>query len=346
MTTETAEQASGKKSIWGNIIKLVVFLGIGIFFIYWFLLKLDSGQKQAIWNSFVEADYAWIAIAIGVSLLSHIVRALRWNLLFEPLNIHPRLNNTFGAVMVAYLSNLAFPRLGEVMRCAMLRTSDNIPIEKSLGTVVTERIIDTISFGIIAVVGIIIMFSKVKDWLYDNLMTRFSTLPSMTTLIITAVVVVVVLLVCYKLFYKMLLRFAFVRKIDDLVRGCIDGLKSIFHLKPHAVILFVVYSCIIYFLYILGGYVIFKALPETATLGFAAAFVLYLFGSIGMIISQGGLGAYPVLVWQALAIYGIGQSVGLASGWLLWSSQQALVVVVGLIYFVYFSLTKKKKQVH
>ena len=72
--------------------------------------------------------------------------------------------------------------------------------------------------------------------------------------------------------------------------------------------------------------------------------MIYLFGSVGMMISQGGLGAYPVLVWQALALYGIGESTGLACGWLLWGSQQVVVLAIGLVYLVYFSLLKKKEN--
>ena len=87
-----------------------------------------------------------------------------------------------------------------------------------------------------------------------------------------------------------------------------------------------------------------KAFPETHILGFGAAFVLYLFGSVGMSISQGGLGAYPVLVWQALALYGISETVGLAVGWLLWSSQQVIVLVVGLVYLIHFSIANKKDK--
>jgi hypothetical protein len=110
-------------------------------------------------------------------------------------------------------------------------------------------------------------------------------------------------------------------------------------------VLFILHSILIYLFYIAGGVVILQAFPETADLGFGAAFVLYLFGSIGMTISQGGLGAYPALVMEALALYGIGQTVGLAAGWLLWASQQAIVIVVGLAYLVYFSLVKKKAKV-
>ena len=98
----------------GDILKFVVFLGIGIFFIYWFLLKLSAEEKAAIWQSFLSAKWGWVVVVMLVSVLSHFIRALRWRLLFKPLNHHPSVNNTFGAVMVTYLANLAFPRLGEV----------------------------------------------------------------------------------------------------------------------------------------------------------------------------------------------------------------------------------------
>ena len=112
---ETTAATSPKKSLLGNIIKLIVFLGIGFFFIYWFLLKLDAEQKQAIWDSFTHANYFWVAMVMLCVMLAHFVRALRWRLLYEPMGYRPGLNNTFGAVVVTYMANLAFPRLGEVL---------------------------------------------------------------------------------------------------------------------------------------------------------------------------------------------------------------------------------------
>jgi hypothetical protein len=94
----------------------------------------------------------------------------------------------------------------------------------------------------------------------------------------------------------------------------------------------------------MGGVFILQAFPETVGLGFGAAFVVYLFGSVGMTISQGGLGAYPVLVWQALALYSVSETVGLAAGWLLWGSQQVIIIVVGAAYIIYFSFAKKKES--
>lgn len=328
----------------GDILKFVVFLSIGIFFIYWFLLKLDADEKAAIWESFLSARWGWVGIVMLASLTAHFVRALRWQLLFKPLEHSPSVSNTFGAVMVMYLANLAFPRLGEVMRCAMLRTSDSIPMEKSLGTVVTERLFDTLMFMLIVLLGFLLMFSSVKDFIYDSLSQKFSTLPTLAGIAIAGIVLLVILFVIYRIFHEKLMNFSIYRKIVELIKGCVDGVKSILHLGPKATILFLIYSLIIYFLYIAGGWLILEAFADTAHLGFQTAFVIYLFGSVGMMISQGGLGAYPVLVWQALALYGIGESTGLACGWLLWSSQQAIVIVVGLAYLIYFSLLKKKKK--
>lgn len=338
------QPSSTNKKHLGDILKLVIFLGIGLFFVYWFLLKLDPTQRQAIWLSFCSANYLWVALAIVCALASHLMRAVRWQLLYHPIGYRPHLRNTFGSVMVAYLANLAFPRLGEVVRCATMNTSENIPLEKSIGTVVTERIIDVLAFGIIVVIGLLVMFGQAKDWIYDSLSQKFSSLPSLTMIIVAAIALLLLAFIAYKLFYKKLLQFSFFQKIDQLLKGCIEGLKSIFHLGPRKTILFIFYSAIIYILYILGGLIILQAISETIGLGIRAAFVMYLFGSLGMMISQGGLGTYPVLVWQALSIYGISQEVGLATGWLLWSSQQAAVVVVGLAFYIYFSIAKRKSH--
>ncbi len=327
---------------WKDILKVVIFLGIGFFFIYWFLLKLDGSEKEAIWQSFLSAQWSWVVFAMIISILSHLIRALRWQLLFKPLDHHPSLNHTFGAVMVAYLANLAVPRLGEVMRCAMLRSGDKIPLEKSLGTVVTERIIDMMMFVVIVLLAFLLMFSDVKDFLYDSLSEKFDTLPTMAGIAGAGVAALVLLFVLYKIFKEKLMQIGLFRKVVELMKGCVDGVKSIFHLGPKALSLFVIYSLAIYFLYIAGGWVLIQAFSETAHLGFQTAFVIYLFGSVGMMITQGGLGAYPVLVWQALTLYGVSEATGLACGWLLWGSQQAVVLALGLPYLIYFSIAKKK----
>ena len=156
----------------GNIVKAVVFLGVGFVFVYLFLIRLDSSQKEAVWSSFAHADYWWVGCTMCVCLLSHWVRAMRWRLLYEPMGYRPGLNNVFGSVLVAYLANLAFPRLGEVLRCATLRTSDGIPVEKSLGTVVTERCVDILAFGVVVLLGLLCMYGQAREWLVDALAAK------------------------------------------------------------------------------------------------------------------------------------------------------------------------------
>ncbi|MBR1792873.1 MAG: flippase-like domain-containing protein [Bacteroidales bacterium] len=328
----------------GDILKLVIFLGIGIFFIYWFLLKLDGEQKAAILESFREANYIWVIAAMVVSLLSHWVRALRWRLLYEPMGLFPSQNNTFGSVVVAYMANLAFPRLGEVARCATMRTSEQIPLEKSLGTVVTERVIDVLMFGIVILLGMLIMYSDIKDWLYDSLIEKYESLPSIPLLVAVVIGGVVLLIIAYKLLWKRLLHILFFRKIDDLVRSCITGVSSILHLGGHNTWLFIGYSFAIYLLYILGGLLIIQAFEESAGLGLKAAFAIYLFGSVGMVFSQGGLGVYPVLVQWALSLYAVPLTTGTAAGWMLWGSQQVVVIVVGFAYLIYFAMAKRRQH--
>ena len=332
------------RSRWGDILKMFVFLGIGFFFIYWFLLKLEPEQKRAIWQSFLEANYVWVGVAMICCLLSHYLRALRWRLLFEPIGYHPSRSNTFGSIVVAYLANLAFPRAGEVMRCATMRTSEDIPLERSLGTVVTERLIDMLAFALIVAIGMLAMFGQAKDWLYDTLSQKYDTLPNMWIIGGVAVAAAALLFAAYKILWHRLLHIKFFQKIDSLLRGMVDGVKSILHLGTKRTALFILYSVVTYMLYILGGYIIFQTFDATQSLNFGAAFVVYLFGTVGMTFSQGGIGVYPVLVQLALDIQGVPMEVGAACGWLLWGSQQAVVIVVGASYLIYFSLMKRRNK--
>lgn len=334
-----------KKSTIGDILKLVIFIGIGVFFIYWSFHKLSADDIDAFIDSFHQAHWEFVGIAMLVALLSHLVRAARWTLLFKPLGLKPRLINVFGSVMVAYMANLAFPRLGEVLRCAMLRNSENIPMEKSLGTVVTERVVDVFAFGCVVLLGLLLAFGTLKDWLYNALLTKVESLPSLALLAGIAVALFVIAVIAYRVFREKLEQIAIVKKVKGLIVNFMDGLKSIFHMGTANTILFVVLSLLIYFLYILGGWVIFWAFDETVSLPFMAAFMLYLFGSVGMTVSQGGIGAYPYLVQQSLNIYLVSVPIGLACGWMLWGSQQVVNIVFGMVFLIYFSLKKKKHTI-
>lgn len=330
------------KSKTADILKFVFFIALGLFFIYWFLLRLEPEQKQAVWQAFRGANYAWVGVAMGVCLFSHWVRALRWLLLFKATGHRPKLFNVWGATVVAFMANLAFPRLGEVLRCTVLQPSDGIPFEKSLGTVVTERLVDTLAFALIFILGLLLVYGDLKEWLESSVLTGIN-IPNLALLALLGLLALLVVVLGYRVARRRLQSHKLFQRIDRIIFSFVDGLKSIFQMPPRDVIRFIFLSACIYFLYIICAIFIFLSIPETHGLGLHEAFVVYLFGSVGMGVSQGGIGVYPVLICQALSVYGISNEIGTACGWLLWSSQQVAVIVVGMLFMIYFSLQKKKQ---
>jgi uncharacterized protein (TIRG00374 family) len=325
----------------GNIVKFVFFVGLGIFFIYWFLSKLTADEKAQIWQAFDNVNYFWVAVVFVTGVISHVVRALRWRLLFEPLDYKPRVSTTFGAVMIAYLANLAVPRLGEVLRCGVLNQYEKIPIQTSLGTVVTERIIDLIGFALTVLLGLVLEFNLLKDYLYDALSQKMAV-PSLATLALVGVLGLVLCIVLYRIFRKKLMQIPLFLKVKTTIIDFWQGIKSILYLRRPW--LFVIYSLLIYFLYFLGGYIAFKVLPETMHLTLVSALMVYIFGSVGMMVTPGGIGLYPALIAETLAIYKITKPIGYALGWISWGVQQIVTLVFGMGYLIALPLMKKKNN--
>ena len=325
----------------GNIVKFVFFVGLGVFFIYWFLSKLTADEKAQIWQAFDNVNYFWVAVVFVTGVLSHVIRALRWRLLFEPLGYKPRISTTFGAVMIAYLANLAVPRLGEVLRCGVLNRYENVPIQTSLGTVVTERIIDLIGFALTVLLGLVLEFNLLKDYLYDALSQKMAV-PSLATLAVVGISGLVLCIVLYRIFRKKLMQIPLFVKIQTTIIDFWQGIKSILYLRRPW--LFVIYSLLIYFLYFLGGYIAFLVLPQTMHLTLVAALMVYIFGSVGMMVTPGGIGLYPALIAETLAIYKITKPIGYALGWISWGVQQVVTLVFGMGYLIALPLMKKRND--
>ena len=115
-----------------TFLKISFFLSLGVFFIWIFLDGLTDEQKEDIYYTFIGADYWWVLLSIVFGLLSHASRTIRWQMLLEPMGKTPRFANTFLALIIAYLANLAVPRLGEVSRCGILQRYEKIPLKNLL----------------------------------------------------------------------------------------------------------------------------------------------------------------------------------------------------------------------
>ena len=326
------------KSKLRNILQTLFFTALGFAFIWWFWTKLETGEKTQIWDSLKQTNYLWFILAIAISLLSHYVRALRWRLMSETFSCKVSRTNSFLAVMSGYLTNLAVPRLGEVVRCTMLKQSDNIPIEKSLGTIVTERIIDMILFALLLLTTIVIQ----KDLLFNYIEKNFNlNIDNLFQLFIIGVVVVAIVMALFFAFKRKIQKNKTYNKTKDLIKGFLEGIKSIFKLKNPW--LFIFYSILIWALWIFGTFICFQCLNQTDILNPIQALVTTVLGAFGPMITPGGIGLQPAIFAQVLETYTIAKPIGYVCGWLNWLSSQVGTIVVGLIAFIYFS-TKKKRQ--
>ena len=326
------------KSKLRNILQTLFFTVLGFAFIWWFWTKLETGEKTQIWDSLKQTNYLWFTFAIAISLFSHYVRALRWRLMSETFSCKVSRTNSFLAVMSGYLTNLAVPRLGEVVRCTMLKQSDNIPIEKSLGTIVTERIIDMILFAILLLTTIVIQKDLLFNYIEKNLNLNVDNL---IQLFIIGIVVLVIVVALFLAFKRKIQHNKTYNKTKDLIKGFLEGIKSIFKLKNPW--LFIFYSILIWALWILGTLICFQCLNETDILTPIQSLVTTVLGAFGPMITPGGIGLQPAIFAEVLETYTISRPIGYVCGWLNWLSSQVGTIVVGLIAFIYFS-TKKKRQ--
>ena len=125
-----------------SLFKIVIPLGIGLFFIYLTFTATSTEERELIFNNIQKADLRFVLLSVLFGILSHLSRAYRWKFLLAPIGYTPRFINSVLAVLIAYISNLGIPRSGEILRATTLSTYEKIPFEKAFGTIVAERLID------------------------------------------------------------------------------------------------------------------------------------------------------------------------------------------------------------
>jgi len=326
--------------------KIVFFLSLGVFFIWLFMHNLTSEEKKDIYSSFLSANYFWIFVSIGIGIFSHYSRAIRWKLLLQAMGYNPSIKNTFMAVMIGYFANLALPRLGEVTRCGILARYEKIPLQKSFGTVVTERAIDLISLFLAFIITFIIHLDKLtlfrNSTIYQNIRSKYDQLENPSTIYYwTAGIFILIFLIFYKYRHK-ISHTKIYQKIKQIMLGFIEGLKSLVKIKNP--LLFIFHSINIWLMYLLMTWVVFLCLPETSDLGIDVGLAVLVFGSIGIIVVQGGIGIYPWIVAEILVMFMVPETKGYATGWLSWTGQTLMITIFGLFSLVFLPILNIKKN--
>ena len=308
--------------------------------------NLTSDEKKEIYNSFINANYFWILVSFVFAFLSHISRTLRWMILLEPMGYIPRKKNAFLALMIGYFANLALPRLGEITRCGILTKYEKIPMQKSFGTVVTERALDLIMLGLIFIVSFFVHINKLKLFkesaLYLNISEKYSKIENPNTIFYAIIVIAVIVVFLFLKFRHRISHFKIYIKIKNIYFGFLEGLKSLATIKKP--FWFIFHTIFIWVMYLSMTWIIFFCLPETSHLNLGVGLAVLVFGSIAIVLVQGGIGIYPWIVAEILVLFAIPSTTGYALGWLLWTGQTVMVIFTGLISMILLPIINNKSN--
>lgn len=327
------------RKIFLTILKYIFFLGGGLFLVWWQFDKMTGLQKSQFSESLKKADYWLILPVIIMALLSHISRSVRWKILIEPMGYKPSTANTFYSVMTGYLANTFLPRVGEVVKCTLLSRYEKIPLNKLIGTIIIERAFDLLCYLILIALTILIQLDTVSDFVREKFteMDSHNRRSQLWVWLLIAGSFIIILVVFLKWLFKKFARHRYIKSVHGFYTGFREGLHSIRYLKKKG--WFLGHTLFIWIMYLLEIYVGFFALSDTSHLGIRQACSVLSLATLGMIVSPGGIGAFPLAVQEVLLIYGVDN---ISFGWLIWGASTAIIIVTGLVSFVLLVYKNKK----
>ncbi len=289
----------------------ILSIGLALGLSYWAFKGINLSE---IFSSFKDATLSWVLLSFVFTFFSHALRGVRWKLLLKPMGYEAGIISCVSAVFIGYLTNLILPRAGEFARAASLQKMDNIPAEKSFGTIVAERLIDVLALGILFMLTILVEFERIRD-LLNQMFSNFY----IDSYKLIGLVIFIFLIIFSLYFFRIQIdtiikKNSFLIKLKSMATGFKDGLLSV--LKIRYVWLFVLYSIGIWLMYFLTTYCLLKALPVGADVNLSVTLSVLVIGSVGMAVpSLGGLGSFHILVSAILMQYGFSktESLGLAT---------------------------------
>jgi glycosyltransferase 2 family protein len=332
-----------KKKIF-SVFKYLVFLSIGIA-LFW--LAIRGEDIHQILNEFKHANYFWIGVSVTLMVVSHVIRALRWNLLIGTLNYKTKTITTFYAVMVGYFVNLAVPRLGEISRCGVLAKHDKVPVNSLFGTVIAERVFDVFTLFLIIVITILSQLGFLSKFIQEQIILPAEQKFSGNAIFIISgaiilLVLAVVALYLYRIFKRKVVEHTFAFKVKNIIEGFFAGIKTIKHVENKK--LFLLYSFLLWFVYYLTIYIAFFAMHATSDLQPEDALTLLAIGSIGILIpTPGGIGAYQYIVGLTLiGVFAIAKIPASSFANILYFSQWFMIIIIGGISWFLLILSEKR----
>ena len=284
-----------------------------------------------------NANYSWVALSLFFATLALVFRTIRWRLLIEPLGEFPKRANIFYAINIGYLANFVFPRIGEIVRCGILKRTDNTPVDRLFGTVITERVFDLLMSIALLCIMLILRFEVVSSFIVENIVKKIFEKILLTNIFLMITVftaIALLLVVLYKIYGKKNAATNAFQKIKNLFWGIIEGVKSIKHIRNFK--LFIILSVLVFVMYLLQTYVLFFALESSSSLGIGDALFVLVISAFALILPvQGGIGAYHWIVSLGLTLLGLTREEGLVYATISHSASFLLFIVLGIISLLF-----------
>ncbi|WP_407405959.1 lysylphosphatidylglycerol synthase transmembrane domain-containing protein [Chryseobacterium sp.] len=316
-----------------NPLKTIVTIVISLAFAGFFLwLALKDFDVKVVKKSLAKANYIWVLFAAVFGVLAYWFRAIRWNLLLEPMGYKISNANAFWTISFGYLMNLTIPRSGEVARATALYGVERVPVDKSFGTIILERVVDLVCM--MGFLGLTLIFK------YDVIVSFFknSKIEINPTKIIILIVAMIAAVSSFFIFKNKLAKVPGLAKIIGVIDGIMQGLTSILRLKQKGK--FILYTLGIWVSYFMAAYLVCFALPETSDFTIADGFFIIVVGTLGMIIpASGGIGAFNLAIkYGFMALFlsmgksaELGGEIGLTYSFISLPMQIVIMLTTGLL---------------
>lgn len=289
-----------------------------------------------------EMNYGWMVLSLACGVMSHLFRGWRWKQTLEPLGEYPKTGNCVNAIFVSYATNLLIPRIGEISRCGVLARYDGVSFSKSLGTVVTERLIDTLCIGLISGITLLLQMGMFDSFFHatgTDLSVYLDMLTSVHLYIVLACVLAIGIL-----FYFLIKHLAVFSRVKGLMKNVWAGILSLRSVKN--IPLFLFYTVGIWVCYFFHFYLTFYCFDFTVHLGWMAGLVMFVVGSFAVVVpTPNGAGPWHFALISMMTLYGVGKEDAGIFALIVHGIQTLLIILLGIYGLAALPFTNKKKSV-
>ncbi|OEK03146.1 hypothetical protein BFP97_17175 [Roseivirga sp. 4D4] len=325
-----------------DILKFIVSIGLTGYVLYKTSGSVDWEKAS---DAILKFNYGWIFLSVFLSILSHLLRAYRWNLLLNTGGFRPSLFTSYLALMIGYLSSMAIPRLGEVTRCTTLKRTNKIPVPFSLGTVLTDRLLDLFMLGLLTIFLLLMRFELLKSFFIDFIEAKVPFVSQYwPILVLLALGGIVFLFWLIRESKRPQRKSGFLSKLIDFIINLMNGMKTIAKIKSP--IQFWLSTVGIWVLYFLMLYVISFGYGPTDEMSLMAGVAVLVMGSLGMVTPvNNGIGAYQAFVASILVVFGIVYEDGYVFAIISQGSQVVAIILIGFISLLILNFRKKEQEI-